>query len=112
MTDDVKVKVESLLFLVEKFEVSGQFALEMAIVLENLPIYYHTSRNQSTRLTTIVYIYICPISCSFLCVQVSFKEKLAYELNSLVCYSHDVKRNSLNNIRLPRGCIRGREIID
>ena len=92
MTDDVKVKVESLLFLVDKFEVSDKFALEMTIVFENLPISYLVKESRHKIENNYIYIYI-PFPAVSRCARKnghSFKEKLAYELNSLVCYNHDI----------------------
>ena len=60
MTDDVKVKVESLLFLVDKFEVSDKFALEMTIVFENLPISYLVKESRHKIENNYIYIYTIP----------------------------------------------------
>lgn len=82
LTNDEKAKVESLLYLVDKFGVSNKFVHEMAMVFEDLPRSYLVKECRHKIDSGCV---ISPIPGSCPGAQVSFKEKLANKLKTLVC---------------------------
>ena len=85
LPDDQKAKVESLLFLLDKFGVSDSFAHDLTMVFKELPRSYFI---KECRRSTNKNCVIQPIPGNFPGAQISFQAKLKEKIKLLVRQSH------------------------